>query len=81
MVDGCFWHACPIHATWPKKNASWWREKILANQRRDRDTDSRLEARGWKVLRFWEHESSVVAATKVLAVTEAGRRAVGRSRS
>src|SRR5262249_28487457 len=20
-VDGCFWHGCPLHATWPKQNA------------------------------------------------------------
>jgi DNA mismatch endonuclease, patch repair protein len=78
MVDGCFWHACPVHATWPKKNALWWREKILANQKRDRDTDSQLEAQGWKVLRFWEHERSSNAARKVLAVvtTRRGRREI-----
>ena len=68
MVDGCFWHACPVHATWPKKNAAWWREKIFANQRRDRDTDSRLQAQGWSVLRFWEHEHSSDAATKIFEV-------------
>lgn len=21
FVDGCFWHGCPIHGTWPKANA------------------------------------------------------------
>jgi DNA mismatch endonuclease (patch repair protein) len=78
MVDGCFWHACPVHATWPKKNALWWREKILANQKRDRDTDSQLEAQGWRVLRFWEHERPSNAARKVLAAvtTRRGRRKV-----
>src|SRR5690242_7848597 len=35
FVDGCFWHGCPVHATWPKQNAEFWREKILANQERD----------------------------------------------
>jgi DNA mismatch endonuclease, patch repair protein len=74
MVDGCFWHACPIHATWPKKNALWWREKILANQKRDRDTDSCLEEQGWRVLRFWEHELSSDAAKKVFAVVTTRRR-------
>jgi len=22
FVDGCFWHACPVHATWPRANAA-----------------------------------------------------------
>jgi DNA mismatch endonuclease, patch repair protein len=70
MVDGCFWHACPVHATWPKNNAVWWRKKILANKERDRDTDERLKRDGWKVLRFWEHEDPSNAAKKVLAAVK-----------
>src|SRR5687768_248615 len=35
FVHGCFWHGCPLHATWPKANADWWRAKILANRERD----------------------------------------------
>lgn len=65
FVDGCFWHGCPRHATRPKANAAWWRAKIEANVRRDRDTDQRLKALGWKVLRFWEHESAQVAAQAI----------------
>jgi len=42
FLDGCFWHGCPFHASWPKANAAWWREKIETNRRRDRDTDQRL---------------------------------------
>src|SRR4051794_37394923 len=44
FVDGCFWHGCPVHATWPATNAEFWREKLEANRRRDRDTDSQLRA-------------------------------------
>ena len=65
FVDGCFWHACPEHASWPKANADWWREKILANQRRDRDTDRRLAEAGWHVIRIWEHESPAIAADRI----------------
>lgn len=28
FVDGCFWHGCPRHATWPKQNSEFWRKKI-----------------------------------------------------
>lgn len=73
MVDGCFWHGCPVHAFWPKTNAAWWREKILGNVARDLDTDSKLKAAGWKVLRFWEHDDAAVAASAVARVA-AGQR-------
>ena len=65
FVDGCFWHGCPQHVTWPKKNAEFWRQKIEANRARDADTNSRLHEMGWTVLRFWEHESPVAAAETV----------------
>jgi DNA mismatch endonuclease (patch repair protein) len=50
FVDGCFWHGCPEHATWPAHNAEFWRKKIETNRLRDRDTDRRLEAAGWNVI-------------------------------
>lgn len=68
FVDGCFWHGCPQHATWPKQNAEFWRAKILANQQRDRDTDERLRAEGWKVVRAWEHEPPERVAAKVATI-------------
>lgn len=65
FVDGCFWHGCPVHGTWPKSNAGWWRAKIEANRRRDRDTDRRLKREGWTVMRFWEHIDPVQAAGQI----------------
>jgi DNA mismatch endonuclease (patch repair protein) len=65
FVDGCFWHGCPVHATWPKANAAWWRAKLAGNIGRDRDTDARLRGAGWRVLRFWEHADMVEAARRV----------------
>jgi DNA mismatch endonuclease (patch repair protein) len=65
FVDGCFWHGCPEHGTWPKANADWWREKIQANVRRDRDTDDRLGAAGWVSIRVWGHEEPGEAADRV----------------
>jgi DNA mismatch endonuclease (patch repair protein) len=68
FVDGCFWHGCPDHGTWPKQNADWWRRKIEANRSRDRDTDRRLAELDWTVVRVWEHEPVPSAAARVEAV-------------
>ena len=71
-VDGCFWHGCPLHGTWPKNNADWWRRKIQRNQERDLDTDQRLQDAGWIVVRVWEHEGAMGAADRVVrALTDA----------
>lgn len=77
FVDGCFWHGCPEHATWPKRNAEFWQQKIRANQMRDVDTNERLRAAGWTVLRFWSHESPTEAArtvARLVAEVDAQRR-------
>ena len=71
FCDGCYWHGCPDHGTWPKANAAWWRQKIEDNKRRDRDTDARLTAAGWRVIRVWEHEDPVVAAARIAEVVRA----------
>lgn len=70
FVDGCFWHGCPEHSTWPKQNAEFWRQKIEANRLRDADTNLRLSVMGWRVLRFWEHEPPIEAA-EIIAQTVA----------
>jgi DNA mismatch endonuclease, patch repair protein len=65
FVDGCFWHGCPEHATWPRSNAAYWREKIETNRLRDRDTDRLLAEAGWLVIRVWEHEDIPAAADRI----------------
>ena len=65
FVDGCFWHGCPIHGTWPKANAEFWRKKIERNKERDADTDRRLREASWAVIRVWEHEDPEEAAEKI----------------
>jgi DNA mismatch endonuclease (patch repair protein) len=73
FVDGCFWHGCPEHGTWPRNNADFWRRKIEANVRRDADTNTRLAADGWTVLRVWEHEAPAEAASRIAAAVDAAR--------
>ncbi|MFD3542747.1 very short patch repair endonuclease [Streptomyces sp. NPDC058662] len=79
FLDGCFWHGCPQHATRPAANAQWWRAKLDANTARDRGTSAHLEAAGWTVLRFWEHEdpADVAAAVRDALRTSRGRRPPG----
>lgn len=73
FVDGCFWHGCPEHASWPKQNAEFWRKKIEANRQRDKDTNERLGRMGWQVLRFWQHESPVESVATVAIAVRAQR--------
>jgi DNA mismatch endonuclease (patch repair protein) len=76
FVDGCFWHGCPDHATWPKSNATFWRDKIEGNRRRDSDTDARLAEAGWLAVRVWEHEATDLAANRVRDTIERRRRVI-----
>ena len=70
FIDGCFWHRCPEHYVEPKSNREFWSSKVAGNVKRDKDTNARLRAAGWMVLRFWEHEAvddiamSIVEAVK-----------------
>jgi DNA mismatch endonuclease (patch repair protein) len=73
FVDGCFWHGCPEHATWPKQNAEFWRAKIITNQQRDLDTDARLRADSWEVVRVWAHETPHDAALRIAEVVRRRR--------
>jgi DNA mismatch endonuclease (patch repair protein) len=75
FVDGCFWHGCPEHGTWPKANAAWWRDKIEGNRRRDHDTTQKLTDSGWLVLRFWEHTDPNAAACEIAAIVKSRLRA------
>jgi DNA mismatch endonuclease (patch repair protein) len=59
FVDGCFWHGCPKHATQPKGNKRFWSDKLAANKARDRKVNRELRAKGWSVLRIWEHDLKV----------------------
>lgn len=56
FVDGCFWHGCPKCYSEPTSNVDFWRDKVRKNRERDKRHTAELKRRGWKVIRFWEHE-------------------------
>lgn len=71
FADGCFWHGCPRHCIMPKSNKKYWTPKIARNKARDRAVNTRYKAKGWRVLRIWEHEikkSSERAIQKLLSL-------------
>lgn len=78
FVDGCFWHHCPIHRTFPKANAAWWAEKLRTNRRRDLDTNRKLRKAGWHVERVWEHEAPLKAAERIIALLRPQDKVKGR---
>lgn len=65
FVDGCFWHRCPEHQTFPRANAGWWQQKLDANVERDRRYDEVLLSEGWVVIRLWEHQPVMEMADAV----------------
>lgn len=66
FVDGCFWHGCPRCGRIPHSNRSFWETKINRNKERDRKKTKELKARGWSVLRVWEHDLRHARISKVI---------------
>lgn len=56
FVDGCFWHRCPQHFRMPRSNRGYWEKKIARNESRDAAVSEQLAAKGWQVVRIWEHD-------------------------
>lgn len=54
FVDGCFWHGCLRCYQSPKSNVAYWKGKVAANRKRDRQVNFLLRRNGWTVVRIWE---------------------------
>jgi DNA mismatch endonuclease (patch repair protein) len=55
FVHGCFWHGhrgCR-YATFPKRNAEFWADKIAANRARDSRKAAALRREGFRVVAVW----------------------------
>lgn len=58
FVHGCFWHgheSCRDGRR-PKSNLDYWNRKLDRNRERDRRSQAKLEAIGWRPLVVWECE-------------------------
>ncbi len=66
FVDGCFWHGCAKHATYPMSNRAFWTAKLARNKARDHLVMRMLRKRGWRVLRVWQHELSAKNEQRLL---------------
>ncbi len=64
FVHGCFWHGhgCARGGRMPKTNAGYWQAKIARNKARDVQTQSAVEAAGYRCLTLWECELKDQAA-------------------
>lgn len=76
FLDGCFWHGCPRCSSIPASNRLYWESKIFRNVRRDRMQNRILRAKGWCVLRVWEHD---LGALRMPGVVSRIRKALARS--
>lgn len=76
FIEGCYWHGCPQHFSMPATNLDYWSAKIERNRARDVETTALLEARGWLVLRFWEHEPPATVAQRIVELVQMRRAAV-----
>ncbi|HEY8685489.1 MAG TPA: very short patch repair endonuclease [Chloroflexota bacterium] len=81
FIDGCFWHACPMHATWPVAHSEFWRQKIERTTTRDEANRSALEEAGWLVVGLWEHEPLQDMVRKVESVLATHRASTPREAS
>jgi DNA mismatch endonuclease (patch repair protein) len=61
FIDGEFWHGY----NWNEKkkkiktNRKFWIPKIERNMQRDNENNIKIQALGYKIFRFWEHEIKV----------------------
>ncbi len=81
FVDGDFWHGYKWKETKVrlKTNAAFWIPKIESNMQRDRYINEHLGAKGYTVMRFWEHEvkeNLAKCVNQVLLYIEASKTAV-----
>lgn len=60
FANGCFWHhhtSCRLGTT-PRRNASFWKMKFVANRARDTRKIRELRSLGFRVLVVWQCQTA-----------------------
>lgn len=68
FVHGCFWHHhdnCK-KGTIPKTRKKFWKKKIQANVKRDKQNITKLRELGWRVIVIWGCEISKGLARSII---------------
>jgi len=78
FVDGGFWHGYnwDVKKEEIKSNRDFWIAKIEGNMKRDLNNREKLEAMGFTVMRFWDHElrkNLSVCVNQILLYIEAAK--------
>ncbi len=71
FVDGCFWHGCPLHSTFPKSNRSDWLAKLAENKERDQRQSVKLRSASWTVIRLWKQECLLTSRKTAQRIAQA----------
>ena len=56
FIDSDFWHGHHVRFIMPKTNTDYWKNKIERNRKRDKEVNTELIHKGWKVIRVWEYD-------------------------
>lgn len=72
-VRGCYWHACPKHATASGPNEEWWHAKFARTRVRDAETERLWRAQGWSVIVVWEHDDPQESADLIARIVQRRR--------
>jgi len=56
FIDGDFWHGYNWKKLGKVPPEEYWQDKIERNIQRDKKYNKMLKKKGYKVIRFWEHD-------------------------
>lgn len=77
LVNGCYWHHCPVcDLPLPKTHSDFWAKKFRLTRRRDARVRRSIRKAGWKLVELWEHQirEDLPDCVRLVATTAQGRK-------